>query len=108
MTINSVSRIDLPPGRAEAMFPVLTEAQVARIARHGRSRATMPDDVLVRVGDSRAPFFVVTRGLLRVVRPSEAGEVIVVEHGPGAFTGETTLLSGRPSLVDIRVIRVAR
>ena len=86
------------------MFPVLSPPQVARIARHGRTRATMPDEVLVRIGDARAPFFVVTSGLLRVVRPSDAGEFTVVEHGPGAFTGETTLLSGRPSLVDVRVI----
>ena len=108
MTINSVSRIDLPPGRAEAMFPVLTEAQVARIARHGRSRATMPDDVLVRVGDSRAPFFVVTRGLLRDHASSRRRRRLIVEHRAGEFTGETNMLSGRPSLVRIAGLRPAR
>jgi thioredoxin reductase (NADPH) len=93
------------------MFPILTPAQVARVAAHGRRRPTAAADVLVRVGDARAPFFVIVSGRVRIVRPAAPGdreaagaETIVVDHGPGEFTGETNLLSGRPSLVEARVI----
>jgi len=52
---------------------------------------------------SRAPpFFALRSGTLEVVQPSRAGDVVIVTHQPGEFTGEVSLLSGRPSLVDVR------
>jgi thioredoxin reductase (NADPH) len=36
---------------------------------------------------------------VQIVRPSGETETLVVVHGPGQFTGETTLLTGRRSLV---------
>ena len=103
MSIHVVPRVTVSRARAEAIFPVLTDAQVARIAGHGRLRPTRTGDVLVRTGDARVPFFVVVTGRLLIVRPSADGDVRVVDHGHGEFTGETNLLSGRPSLVDVRV-----
>jgi thioredoxin reductase (NADPH) len=103
MSIHVVPRVTVSRARAEAIFPTLTDAQVARIAVHGQLRPTRTGDVLVRTGDARVPFFVVVTGRLLIVRPSDGGEVPVVDHGPGEFTGETNLLSGRPSLVDVRV-----
>jgi thioredoxin reductase (NADPH) len=103
MTMHSIPRTTLPRTRTEAMFPTLTPAQIARVAAHGRARETTTGDVLVRTGDSRVPFFVVVRGRVLISQPSAAGDVAIVDHGPGEFTGETNLLSGRPSLVDARV-----
>jgi thioredoxin reductase (NADPH) len=99
-----VSRAGMPAGRTEAMFPTLSPPQVARVAAHGRSKTTVAGDVLVRTGDTRVPFFVIVRGRILISRPSDVGEVAIVDHGPGEFTGETNLLSGRPSLVDARVV----
>ncbi len=39
------------PPNAEHMFPTLTEAQIERIAAHGRRRAIKRGDVIVEVGD---------------------------------------------------------
>src|SRR5688500_1359633 len=100
MPIHVVSRVGMPAGRTEAMFPTLSPPQVARVAAHGRSKPTVAGDVLIRTGDTRVPFFVIVRGRILISRPSEVGEVTIVDHGPGEFTGETSLLSGRPSLVD--------
>jgi hypothetical protein len=36
----------------DSVFPTLTEQQLARIAAHGRRRATVEGDILVEVGDS--------------------------------------------------------
>lgn len=89
--------------RREEMFPKLTEAQVARIAGHGRVRQVMRGEVLVEAGERTARFFVVTAGQIEIVRPSGASEELVAVSGPGMFTGEVNLLSGRPGLTQIRV-----
>ena len=50
------------------MFPVLTAAQLAPVAAHGTERRLSPGEVLVEVGDTHVPFFVVTAGELEAVR----------------------------------------
>jgi thioredoxin reductase (NADPH) len=84
------------------MFPTLTAAQIARIATHGRVRRVDRGEVLVDAGAQVVPFFVVTAGQLEAVRPSGATEALVAVHGPGQFTGEVNMLSGRPALVRSR------
>ena len=59
--------------------------------------------MLIEAGDQVLPFFVVTTGRIEIVRPSGTTETLIVVHGPGAFTGEGTLMSGRRSLVRARV-----
>ena len=87
---------------AERMFPILTPAQVKRIAAHGVLRSILPGEVLIEAGARVVPFFVVTAGRLEIVRPSGTGETLVTVHGPGQFTGEVNMLSGRPALVRSR------
>jgi thioredoxin reductase (NADPH) len=87
---------------AEQMFPVLTPAQIARIAAHGTARPVQQGEVLMEVGDHNVPFFVVVKGRLEVVRPSGGTETLVTTHEPGQFTGEVNMLSGRRSLVRTR------
>ena len=87
----------------ERMFPTLTPAQIERIAVRGRVRAMRPGEVLVEAGQQLVPFFVVTRGQVDIVLPSGTAETLVAVHGPGQFTGEVNMLSGRPALVRARV-----
>jgi thioredoxin reductase (NADPH) len=87
--------------RADQTFPRLTPAQVARIAAHGRVRSVAHDEVLLEPGERAAHFYVVTSGAIEVVRPSAPGELVAVFE-PGMFTGEVTMLSGRPGLGRIR------
>jgi thioredoxin reductase (NADPH) len=87
--------------RAEHIYPTLTPAQLARIAAHGRRRHVERGEVLVQAGEQAARLFVVVAGQIDVVRPSAAEEV-VVSFGPGMFTGEATMLTGRPGLAQIR------
>jgi thioredoxin reductase (NADPH) len=90
------------PSPAEETFPTLTPAQMARVAAHGSTRPFQAGEVLLEPGDRVLPCYVVTAGRLEVVRPSAAGETLVAVVGPGQFTGETNLLSGRPALVRVR------
>lgn len=101
------TRIPLPltRSRAEQIFPVLTPPQRRRIAPHGQMRVTQAGEVLVEQGDSVVPFFVVVSGEIEIVRPLGAAETLVAVFGPGQFTGEVNMLSGRRALFRIRVTR---
>src|SRR5205823_4259608 len=89
--------------RLEQLFPMLTAAQVARVAAHGHPRPIQRGDVLVEAGDLVVPFFVVTAGQIDVVKPSRTGERLVAVHRAGQFTGEVNMISGRRALMRSRV-----
>ena len=88
---------------SQMLFPTLTPAQIARVAPHGRARTIERGEMLVDAGDAVVPFFVVTRGQVDIVRPSGNTEAPVAAVGPGAFTGEVNMLSGRRALLRARV-----
>jgi thioredoxin reductase (NADPH) len=91
-----------PTARIGQLFPILTPAQVERVAAQGRRRSIRRGEVLVEAGAAVVPFFVVTAGQVEIVRPSCETETLVAVQGPGQFTGEVQLLSGRRALVRIR------
>ena len=86
----------------ERIFPTLTPAQIERIAVHGHVRPIRAGEVLFEAGEQFVPFFVVTAGRLEIVLPSGTTETLIAVHGPGQFTGEVNMLSGRPALVRSR------
>jgi len=86
----------------ERIFPTLSPAQVQRIAVHGQVRSIRAGEVLFEAGEHVVPFFVVTAGRLEIVLPSGTTERLVTVFGPGQFTGEVNMLSGRPVLVRSR------
>jgi thioredoxin reductase (NADPH) len=87
----------------DKLFPTLSAQQIARIAPHGRRRAVSDGDVLVEVGDAIVPFFVVLSGHVQALRPSEDGETLIVTHGPGQFSGEANMITGRRAMGRLRV-----
>src|SRR6266849_1198698 len=96
-----------PPVRSNqsspaAVFPVLTSAQIERLAAQGRARQVQPGEILVEAGETGAPFFVIQTGQVEVVQPAGVVEKPVAVFLPGQFTGEMSLLSGRPNLVRVR------
>jgi len=94
---------EVSPTAAARMFPALKEAQIARIEAQGHTRSMVPGEVLAQPGAVDVPFFVVKSGQLHAVQRSDDEELIVAVHGPGQFTGEINMLTGRPALVQIRV-----
>ena len=92
-----------PTERPPEMFPTLTPAQIARIGSHGRKRQVARGEVLIEAGEQITRFFVVVAGELEIVQPSGTRERLITVERPGQFTGETHMLSGRRSFVEIRV-----
>jgi thioredoxin reductase (NADPH) len=84
-------------------YPRLTQPQVARIAAHGRVRATATGELLIRAGDRAPAFFVVLSGRVEIARPDPLQDTLIVSYGAGQFNGEMSLLTGRRSLVQARV-----
>jgi thioredoxin reductase (NADPH) len=88
--------------RPDEIFPTLTPSQIARIGAHARCRAVRAGEVLVEEGSATVPFFVVKTGRIDVHRISPLGEELIASHGPGQFTGEVNMLSGRRALFRMR------
>src|SRR6266702_2423515 len=84
-------------------FPILTAAQISRVRPGGKLREVKKGEVLFEPGETNVPFFVLLSGSMEIVQPDLTGERPVVTHGPGGFTGEMTMISGRRSLVRGRV-----
>jgi thioredoxin reductase (NADPH) len=94
---------DLSPEQRSRLFPVLTPAQMERVAAQGTRREVSAGEVLVDSGDRDLPFIVVVRGALDVLRVSVTGEALIVTHRAGNFFGDINLLSSRRSIVRVRV-----
>jgi len=90
-------------GRKAQMFPQLSSAQIARLGAHGSHRHMSKGEILAEPGDRNRPMFVVLSGSIEVVQPGMSGEVLVVVHTAGSFTGEMSTLQGIGSLVRSRV-----
>jgi thioredoxin reductase (NADPH) len=90
-------------GRKAQMFPQLTAAQIARLEAHGTHRHMRKGEILAEPGDRNRPMLVVLSGSIEVVQPGMSGEVLVVVHAAGSFTGEMSTLQGIGSLVRSRV-----
>ena len=89
--------------RRAQMYPSLTEAQLARVARLGTRRRIKRGDILFEQRQVQRPFFVVLSGSIEIIQAGADGErpfrLIEAAH----FTGEFDMLTGRPSLYGGRV-----
>ena len=94
--------LPLTASRSEQIFPTLTSAQIARVAKHGRTRTVRSGEVLVERGDRAIPFFVVISGELEAVRPTGTIETHLLIVRAVQFTGEINILSGRSAMARIR------
>ena len=87
--------------RRHQMFPVLSEAEIARISRFGDVKAFPKGARLITAGEPGPGMFVVLKGVVAVSQRDGLGHVVpIVQHARGHFMGEVGTLSGRPALVD--------
>jgi thioredoxin reductase (NADPH) len=84
-------------------FPVLTAAQINRVRSVSKLRSVQKGEIVFERGDTVVPFFVLLSGNMEIMQPDLNGEITVATHGPGEFTGEMTMISGRRALVRGRV-----
>ena len=88
---------------AALLFPLLSSAQIARIASQGVIRPITCGEVLIESGQTNVPFFVLKAGEIEVIRPSALDEILVAIVGPAQFTGDISMILGRPAQMRLRV-----
>src|ERR1700719_3447159 len=86
----------------DAMFPALTDAQIARLSAFGQQRPVETREIVFDIGDASRGVFVVLEGSIEVVNVTKDHEEVLRVLRRGEFTGEVNQLSGRRSLVRCR------
>lgn len=86
----------------EIAFPTLTARELECLGQLGRIRDFTDGQSLIESGEKEFSFFALTGGKAVVIDRSSGIEREVVTHGPGEFTGDVAMLTGRPSVVSIR------
>jgi thioredoxin reductase (NADPH) len=100
--MDSIPQTRLPGSSPDEVFPVLTAEQQKRVLTHGRIRKVVTGEILVELNQQPTRVFVVVEGKLEALRVSDNREEVFAICGPGMFTGELNLLSGRRALARIR------
>jgi thioredoxin reductase (NADPH) len=90
------------PDQNASMFPVLDDAQIARLRPFGEERQARPGEIIFDQGDENHGVFVVLSGSIELIGVSGSDEAVLRTASRGSFTGEVNLLSGRRSLVRCR------
>src|SRR5258706_12966202 len=88
---------------AALLFPKLSPAQIARIASLGVIRPITRGEVLIDGGQTNVPFFVLKAGEIEVIRPSALDEILIATVRPTQFTGDISMILGRPAQMRLRV-----
>jgi len=92
----------LPGSVPDEMFPILTSEQQTRVLAHGTLRKVTAGELLVEPNQQAARFFVVVDGRLEFFRVIDEKEEVFAVCGPGMFTGELNVLTGRRGIARIR------
>src|SRR3954454_15819409 len=89
------------PRLHDTAFPTLTPDQMAGLGEcHLCKRRRYQDgEALFRAGDRDPRFYVVAAGRIEIVDELGDAPKTIATHGPGAFAGDVSLISGRPAVV---------
>ena len=83
--------------RLHQTFPVLSDTEIARIARFGTVQQFARGSRLFTAGETGPGMFVLLKGVVAVTQRDGLGHVVpIVRQGPGEFLAEVGQLSGRP------------
>ncbi|MGP1273819.1 MAG: FAD-dependent oxidoreductase [Caulobacterales bacterium] len=86
--------------RMGELYPTLTASQMERLRKRGTRKSWKAGETVWAPGERSVEFHLVEEGRLDIVRPVRGGAgQVIISHGPGRYSGETTLMSGRASLV---------
>lgn len=79
------------------LFPKLTEQEMQRLYEHGREIHLNKGDIIFKEGDPSYHFYVVLEGKIQATKKLGAEEQVLTIHQKGEFTGEISMLTGKPA-----------
>ena len=82
----------------EVLFPRLSDAKLAWLAKRGERRAFGPGEVLYEHAVRDAPFYVIERGLVEFIDRKPGKDVYVARADGRTFIGDIAAFTGEPTL----------
>ncbi len=82
------------------MFPRLSEAKVAKFAKHGERRSYAEGETLYAQGERDAPFFVIERGRVKLLDRKPGKDIWIAEADAGTFLGDIATFTGEPAIAE--------
>jgi thioredoxin reductase (NADPH) len=82
----------------EVAFPRLSTAELAVLKPLATAHDYLDGETVFHAGQADMDLCVVESGQIEILNPTDANRVIVI-HGPGQFSGDIDLLTGRPVIV---------
>jgi thioredoxin reductase (NADPH) len=82
----------------EVLFPRLSEAKLAWLAKRGERRTFQPGEVLYEHAVREAPFFVIDRGLVEFVDRKPGKDVYIAQADGHTFIGDIAVFTGEPTI----------
>ncbi len=82
----------------DVVFPRLTSAELAHVKPLATPCDYADGETIFRAGQADIALYIVESGQIEIRNPTDDDQVIAV-HGPGQFSGDIDLLTGRPVIV---------
>ncbi len=93
-------KVSIMNDAASIAFPKFDDEQLAKVGSIGELVHFETNQVLIQQGQKGFPFFVIQSGRVRIVESCDGLETIITHHGPGAFTGDVDMLTGRSAVIS--------
>src|SRR3984957_2053526 len=87
--------------------PILTEAQITKVASLAIERRVRAEEVLYQPNDTTPPVFVVLSGAIRIIAVIAGQEHIVTTYTAGQFSGELLMIAGRRSIYKCQAVKAS-
>lgn len=100
----SFTRDDLTPEERDIAFPLLDEQEMAAAIARGKLVRFAAGATIFSAGDCPLSCWVVRSGNIQIFDTSDEEEQGLIIFGPGGFTGDVSLLTNRPAVVDCRAV----
>jgi thioredoxin reductase (NADPH) len=81
-----------------AYAPILTDEQIDRIRTVAKPKSAATDEILYRPGEDTPPVYLVLSGRIKIIAIVGGEDQLVTTYGPGQFSGELLMISGRRSI----------
>ena len=85
---------------ASVAFPTFDHDQLSVVAEVGELVRFETNQTLIKQGQKGYPFYVIKSGSVRIVEILDDAEALIVNHGPGEFTGDVDMLTGRSAVIS--------
>jgi thioredoxin reductase (NADPH) len=82
----------------EVLFPRLSDAKLAWLAKRGERRTFEPGEVLYEHGVRDAPFYVIESGLVEFVDRKPGKDVYIAQADGRTFIGDIAAFTGEPTI----------